>query len=124
VTRVHATAGKRDNYDMGGTGTASAGAAPFCPEDFPVPASLKDLPYKSTASDWDTEAWKCLGFGLRVKQSFQIEYSAPYGTNDFQCIARFLPRQGGAPIELIRGGKIADGELLIEKEVTTRRMSK
>lgn len=125
VARVNATVGKNNMaYDMGGTDSATGGSGPFCPDDFPIPPSLGDLPYKSKADDWDTPAWKCLGFGLRVTQSFQIEYSAPYGTNEFQCIARFLPRQGGAPIELVRGGKIGDGELMVEKEITKRRMSK
>ncbi len=125
VTRVNATVGKNStNYDMGGTGSATAGSGPFCPDDFPVPPSLEDLPYKSSAEDWDTAAWKCLSFGLRVEQNFQIEYAAPFGTNEFQCIARFLPRQGGAPIELIRGGKIGDGELLVDKKLKKRRMQK
>ena len=123
VTRVNATVGKHNmSYDMGGSGDATAASGPFCPDDFPVPPSLKDLPYKSSSDDWDTPAWKCLSFGLRVKQNFQIEYSAPYGTNEFQCIARFLPRQGGAPIELVRGGKVGDGELLVEEEIKKRRM--
>lgn len=125
VERVNATVGKKNMaYDMGGTGNATAGSGPFCPDDFPVPPSLKDLPYKSKSDDWDTAAWKCLGYGLRVEQNFQIEYAAPYGTNEFQCIARFLPRQGGAPFELIRGGKIGDGELLVEKSIKKRRMTK
>ena len=125
VTRVNATVGKNNmSYDMGGTGSATGGSGPFCPDDFPVPPKLSDLPYKSSAEDWDTAAWKCLGFGLRVEQNFQIEYAAPYGTNEFQCIARFPPRQGGAPIEIIRGGKIDNRELLVEKSAKRRRMKK
>lgn len=125
VTRVNATVGKHNmSYDMGGSGSATSGAGPFCPDDFPVPPSLNDLPYKSSGDDWDTPAWKCLSFGLRVEQNFQIEYSAPYGTNEFQCIARFLPRNGGAPFELVRGGKIGDGELLVDKAIKKRRMKK
>ncbi len=123
VERVHATVGKNKmSFDMGGSGNPTGGTGPFCPDDFPIPANLSDLPYKSSAEDWDTPAWKCLSFGLRVKQTFQIEYAAPFGENAFQCIARFLPRQGGAPIELVRGGKIQDKELVIDKSITKRRM--
>lgn len=123
VTRVNATVGKNNmSYDMGGSGKATSGSGPFCPDDFPVPPSLSDLPYTSKSDDWETPAWKCLGFGLRVEQNFQIEYAAPFGTNEFQCIARFLPRQGGAPFELIRGGKIVDRELVVEKNLRKQRM--
>jgi hypothetical protein len=124
VKRVVATAGKRDmSYDMGGTGSAASAQGPFCADDDPIPKSLKDLPYKSKADDWDTPTWQCLGFGLRTQQAFQIEYSAPYGTNEFACTARFLPRQGGAPIELTRGGRVsAEGELQLDKKIEKRRM--
>jgi hypothetical protein len=124
VKRVVATAGKRDMaYDMGGTGTGTSAEGPFCPEDDPVPKTLKELPYKSKAADWDTPTWQCLGFGLRAAQAFQIEYAAPYGTNEFACTARFPPRQGGAPIELTRGGRVsAEGELQLDKKIEKRRM--
>jgi hypothetical protein len=110
--------------DYGGAGDA-ASHGPFCPDDFPVPESLSDLPYKSSSDDWDTPAWKCLQFGLRVEQNYQVEYASARGSNEFVCITRFLPRQGGAPIELMRGGKMNDeGELLVGEKLQRRRMNK
>ena len=124
VERAAATFGKQStDYDMGGTGEAVAEQGPFCPDDFPVPQSLKQLPYKSTSEDWNNNTWRCLSFGLRGEQAFQIEYSAPIGANEFNCIARYLPRQGGAPFELAQGGKAnAQGELLVAKKIVKRRM--
>ena len=124
VERAAATFGKKSvDYDMGGTGEAAAEQGPFCPDDFPVPQSLKQLPYKSTSEDWNNNTWRCLSFGLRGEQAFQIEYSAPVGANEFNCIARYLPRQGGAPFELAQGGKVnAQGELLVAKKIVKRRM--
>jgi hypothetical protein len=124
VKRVVATFGKQTaSYDMGG-GTEGGGAqGPFCPDDFPVPQSLRDLPYTSKAEDWESATWKCLSFGLRAAQAFQLEYSAPAGANEFHCIARYLPRQGGAPIELRRGGKVgSDGGLVVAEKIVKTRM--
>jgi hypothetical protein len=123
VERVAASFGKQATvFDMEGS-SEGASQGPFCPDDFPVPQSLKQLPYKSKAEDWENNTWRCLQFGLRGEQAFQIEYAAPVGAREFQCIARFLPRQGGAPIELVQGGKASDkGELLIGKKIEKRRM--
>ena len=123
VKRVVAAFGKESMVvDMGGAADV-ASHGPFCPDDFPVPESLTDLPYKSEGADWDTPTWKCLEFGLRSEQNYQIEYSAPRGENMFACIARFLPRQGGTPIEIIRGGKVnEEGELLVSEKIKKRRM--
>lgn len=124
VERAAATFGKKSvDYDMGGSGEAVADQGPFCPDDFPVPQSLKQLPYKSTSEDWNNNTWRCLSFGLRGEQAFQIEYSAPVGANEFNCIARYLPRQGGAPFELAQGGKVNEqGELMVAKKIVKRRM--
>jgi ferredoxin len=112
-------------FDMSGSGSAGATHGPFCPDDLPVPPSLKQLPYKSSKDDWDTPAWKCLEFGLRIQQEFQIEYLAPIGALEFHCVARFLPRQGGAPIEVLRGGKVnPEGELMVAEKFLKRRMKK
>ena len=123
VKRVESVFGKDSMVvNMGGSGDA-ASHGPFCPDDFPVPASLADLPYKSSSDDWDTTTWKCLQFGLRVEQKVQLEYLSPRGSGEFHCIARFLPRQGGAPIELVRGGKVdEEGTLLIGEKTQRRRM--
>ncbi|MBN4050441.1 hypothetical protein JYT28_01700 [Desulfobulbus sp. AH-315-M07] len=43
--------------------------------------------------------------------------------DEFSCIARYLPRQGGAPIELSRGGTVDDeGVLQIGKKTLKQRM--
>jgi hypothetical protein len=122
VERAVAAFGKEDMaFDEGSGQSVSRG--PFCPDDFPVPEQLADLPYKSKKEDWETPAWKCLEFGMRSEAPFQIEYAAPVGKNEFYCVARFLPRQGGAPIELVRGGKMNDeGELTVGDKVMRRRM--
>jgi len=100
---------------------AGAARGPFCPGDFPVPLSLEDLPYESSADDWDSPTWKCLKFGLRAQQNFQFEYSSEGSA--FACIARYLPRQGGAPIELIRDGGVNDeGVLQVSKKTRRQRM--
>ncbi len=124
VKRVDAVFGKENlSFDMGGTGQAGATRGPFCPDDFPVPPSLKQLPYKSTKTDWDTPTWRCLQFGLRIKQSIQVEYISARGSSEFVCVARFVPRQGGAPIEIYRGGKVnEEGELLVSPKAKKRRM--
>ena len=122
---VAAFGSEKLSYDMGGSGSAAASHGPFCPDDLPVPPSLKQLPYKSSKDDWDTPAWKCLEFGMRIEQPFQIEYLAPIGELQFSCIARFLPRQGGAPVEVLRGGKVnEEGELLVAEKFIKRRMKK
>lgn len=124
VKRAVAAFGKASQtFELGGQAGPSANQGPFCPDDFPVPTSLEDLPYKSSAEDWDTPAWKCLAFGMRIEQSFQIEYAAPYGEERFECITRFLPRHGGAPIELVRKGWVnPQRELEVDKNSTRRRM--
>ncbi len=123
VKRAVAAFGKQSTViDMGGSGTAAA-QGPFCPDDFPVPADLGDLPYQSKGEDWETPTWKCLQFGLRTLQHYQVEYTSPVGSSEFVCITRFLPRQGGAPIELLRGGKMnAEGELTVSDKIEKRRM--
>jgi hypothetical protein len=126
VERAVAAFGKTSmDFDMGGSGQgAAAQQGPFCPDDFPVPQNLRELPYKSTAEDWNANTWRCLQFGLRGEQPFQIEYAAPLGEGTFLCIARYLPRQGGAPIELLRGGKVNEqGELMVNDKVDKRRMN-
>lgn len=123
VKRAVAAFGKQSTViDMGGSGSSTA-QGPFCPDDFPVPADLGDLPYKSKGEDWETPTWKCLQFGLRTLQNYQVEYAAPVGSSEFVCITRFLPRQGGAPVELLRGGKMnAEGELSVADKIQKRRM--
>lgn len=125
VKGAKAAAGKKSvSYDMGGSGDQMVAQGPFCPDDAPIPASLSELPYKSSSEDWESPAWNCLVFGLRGVQAFQIEYSAPIGANEFFCMARLIPRQGGAPIEYIKGGKVtAEGELKIGK-IQERRMKR
>jgi len=124
VKRSVAAFGKNtQTFELGAQGGTSVDQGPFCPDDFPVPPSLNDLPYKSKAEDWESPAWKCLAFGMRIEQPFQIEYAAPYGEERFSCITRFLPRHGGAPIELIRRGRINEQrELEVDKSSTRRRM--
>lgn len=125
VKRAVAAFGKETTVIDMGDAANQASAGPFCPEDFPVPPSLGDLPYKSSGEDWETPTWKCLSFGLRTEQHYQIEYSAPRGAGEFVCIARFLPRQGGAPIELLRGGKVdTEGVLGVSDKIQRRRMKK
>jgi len=123
VKRAVSAFGKESTVIEYGGSSGDTSQGPFCPDDFPVPPSLNDLPYKSTSEDWDTPAWKCLSFGLRIEQHFQIEYAAPRTSGEFVCIARFLPRQGGAPIELLRGGKVNDdGELRVADKMQRRHM--
>jgi hypothetical protein len=121
IKRADAVYGKQTMaFDEGGQ---SLQQGPFCPDDFPVPQKLSQLPYQSTKEDWEAPAFRCLQFGLRMKQNVQFEYSAPRGSSEFHCIARFLPRQGGAPIEVVRGGKQGpEGQLLLEPKASVRRM--
>jgi hypothetical protein len=126
VRRVGAAYGKkRMRFDEGERAAAELAASygAFCPDDFPVPAKLADLPYKSKAEDWDTPAWRCLAFGLREEQLFQIEYRVAPDRKSFACIARFLPRQGGAAVELVRDGTVAEsGELVLSQKSVKQRM--
>jgi len=108
------------SIDVSATPGSGAAAGPrFCYDAGPVPESLTELPYQSTPEDWDTEEWRCLQFGLRTEQRFQIEY----GTDEtaaqwYECIARYLPRQGGPAVELTRRGKVGeDGRLMHSKNV-------
>jgi acyl-coenzyme A thioesterase PaaI-like protein len=123
VKRVEAVFGKEKlSFDVGG-GDRGPSQGPFCPDDLPVPGSLADLPYQSNKDDWDTPAWRCLQFGLRLKQQVQVEYIAPRGEGVFTCVARLLPRHGGAPVELYRGGKVSDeGVLLLAPKTEKRRL--
>ncbi len=122
VRRVDAAYGKKTMTFEEGSGD-SPRQGPFCPDDFPVPPALSQLPYKSTSSDWDTPAWRCLELGMRGEQRVQLEYLAPVGGREFSCAARYLPRQGGAPIEIVRGGRQGDdGRLGIQPKATKRRM--
>ncbi|MEM9693468.1 MAG: hypothetical protein AAGA56_13045, partial [Myxococcota bacterium] len=125
--RVYESFGKQNlSFEMGAGSRPGAGGppqGPFCPDDFPVPTSLGELPYKSSTEDWTNDTWTCLKFGLRTEQHFQMEYAAPVGENKFDCIARFVPRKGGAPWEIVRGGYInGDNELEIAKKALKRRM--
>ncbi|MBM4358727.1 MAG: hypothetical protein FJ096_11540 [Deltaproteobacteria bacterium] len=122
IKRVEAVYGKQTMaFGDGGPGLAQG---PFCPDEFPVPQKLSQLPYQSTKDDWEATAFRCLQFGLRVKQYVQFEYVSPRGSSEFQCIARFLPRKGGAPIEVVRGGKQgSEGQLLLDSKTTVRRMA-
>ncbi len=122
IKRVDAVYGKQTMaFDMGGERAPQQG--PFCPDDFPVPPKLSQLPYKSNKTDWDTPAFRCLQFGLRVEQRVQFEYNAPINSDEFTCIARYLPRKGGAPVEIFRGGKRdAEGHLLLAPKQMRRRM--
>jgi hypothetical protein len=96
---------------------------PFCPDDDPVPMSLNDLPYKSNKDDWDTPTWRCLKFGLRTLQRFQLAYIADPESNRFDCVARIMPRHGGTPLELSRGGKMdKKGELTVSRKLVSRKM--
>jgi hypothetical protein len=122
VKRVEAVYGKQSMaFDEG---APQVRQGPFCPDDFPVPAKLTDLPYQSKKDDWDTPAFRCLQFGLRAKQYVQFEYASPLGSGEFTCIGRFRPRQGGAPVEVVRGGKQGPGgELLLQPKISVRRMT-
>jgi len=122
VKRVEAVYGKQSMaFDEG---APQVRQGPFCPDDFPVPEKLTDLPYQSKKDDWDTPAFRCLQFGLRAKQHVQFEYASPLGSGEFTCIGRFRPRQGGAPVEVVRGGKQGPGgELLLQPKIAVRRMT-
>lgn len=122
VKRAEAVYGKETMaFDMSGGNAPKTG--PFCPDDFPVPLHMSQLPYKSSAEDWAGSTWKCLVFGLRAEQHVQLEYNAPVHKGEFTCIARYVPRQGGAPVEVFRGGKQGEkGELLIMPKMMRRRM--
>lgn len=122
IKRVEAVYGKQTmSFDEGNVG---ARQGPFCPDEFPVPQKLSELPYQSTKDDWESPAFRCLQFGLRMKQHVQFEYNSPIGSGEFRCIARYLPRQGGAPFEVIRAGKQgSEGQLLLEPKATLRRMT-
>jgi hypothetical protein len=123
VRRAVASFGKeRMAFDMGNE-SAGASQSPFCPDDDPVPMSLNDLPYKSTKDDWDTPTWRCLQFGLRTKQHFQLAYISDPSSNRFDCVARIMPRHGGPPLELSRGGKVnEEGELIVSRKLRTEKM--
>ncbi len=122
IKRVEAVYGKQTMaFDMSGGNAQVQG--PFCPDDFPVPPKLSQLPYQSSKEDWDTPAFRCLQFGLRMKQEVQFEYNSPHRSGEFTCIARYLPRKGGAPVEVFRGGKQdAEGHLLLAPKAMRRRM--
>lgn len=122
VKSVESAYGKQSmSFDEGGGAVAQG---PFCPDDFPVPQKLAQLPYQSTKGDWDTPAWRCLQFGLRTKQQIQVEYSAPIGAHEFTCAARYYPRQGGAPVEYFRGGKQGpEGQLLLAPKMMRRKLA-
>lgn len=122
MKRVEAVYGKQSMaFDEGAPAVRQG---PFCPDDFPVPAKLGDLPYQSKKDDWDTPAFRCLQFGLRAKQFVQFEYAAPIGSNEFTCIGRYLPRKGGVAVEVVRGGKQGPGgELLLQPKTIVRRMT-
>ena len=121
VRRAVAAFGKERLSFSVGDGSSSAGQSPFCPDDDPVPLSLGDLPYKSSKDDWDTPTWRCLKFGLRQMQRFQLAYVADPAKDDFQCAARYLPRHGGPVVELSRGGRInSEGELIVGRKLLTK----
>jgi hypothetical protein len=121
VERVKAGYGKATmSFDEGSHEQAQS---PFCPDDFPVPPKLGQLPYQSSSEDWATPTWRCLQFGMRGPQRIQFEYSAPIRSGEFTCIARYLPRAGGAPVEIFQGGKQgSEGQLLIAPKMLKRRM--
>lgn len=122
VKRVEAAYGKQSLTF--GEDADKAAQGPFCPDDFPVPLKLSQLPYASTKEDWDTPAWRCLQFGLRGTQRVQVEYSAPRSSAEFNCTARYLPRQGGGPVEVARGGKQGpDGRLMLAVKAQKRSVS-
>ena len=104
-----------------GDGNAASGAnSPLCESAGPVPAKLAALPYQSKGADWDTPAWRCLKFGLRAQQPFQIIYTS--SDAGFFCIARMPSRHGGPLIELRYGGKIEEGEIKVQSKIARRRI--
>ncbi|MCC6526127.1 MAG: hypothetical protein IT373_26000 [Polyangiaceae bacterium] len=103
-----------------GDGSGPTSTSPFCPDGDMVPASLAELPYQSRAADWDTPGWRCMKFGLRASQPFQVAYEST--DTEFACIARYQPRGGGGPVELRLGGAVQDSELKLHAKVVRRRL--
>ena len=123
VRRAAAAFGSDRMVFATGDAAAAMQQGPFCPDDDPVPMSLNDLPYKSSKDDWDTPTWRCLKFGLRTLQRFQLAYIADPDSNRFDCVARIMPRHGGTPLELSRGGKMdKKGELTVSRKLVSRKM--
>lgn len=85
----------------------------LCPSsERPVPADLARLkadPYTSTAADWETPSWKCLGFSTEGQaQRFQYEVKSDPGGKKFTVIARGFPHRNGPAVELVQEGSITD----------------
>ncbi|NUQ75741.1 MAG: hypothetical protein HUU21_19535 [Polyangiaceae bacterium] len=85
----------------------------LCPgTEKPVPADLarlKSEPYESTAADWDTPAFKCLGFSMEGQnQRFQYEVRTDPGGKKFTVIARGFPHKNGPVVEIAQVGSITE----------------
>lgn len=88
-----------------------ANGGKLCPSsERPVPADKAQVatePYVSTAADWETPAWKCLGFSFAGQpQRFQYETRVDPATKTFEVIARGLPVVKGRWVELRQKGTV------------------
>jgi hypothetical protein len=83
----------------------------LCPaSERPVPADKARVakePYVSTAADWDTPSWKCLGISLPEQpQRFQYETRVDPAAKTFEVIARGVPGGKGRWVELRQKGTV------------------
>lgn len=107
---------------MAGAFDASDGK--LCPSsERPIPADralVERGPYVSTAADWSTPAWSCLGLELTGQaQRFQYEVSVDQAAKTFVIIARGVPGEQGRWVELRQKGRV--GAKAIELEPVERR---
>ena len=96
--------------------TAMEGSPPsLCASAGPTPpdvATVKDIPYQSSAADWQAAGWKCARFDLSgAPQVFQYELRTDAKAQSFEIIARGYPVRGAAPTELFVAGKVEGGKI-------------
>ncbi|MFO0590644.1 MAG: hypothetical protein U0441_24085 [Polyangiaceae bacterium] len=85
---------------------ASAGPTP------PDLATVKDIPYQSTLTDWQAPGWKCAVFDLSgAPQVFQYELRTDAKAQSFEVIARGYPVRGAAATEIYVEGKVVGGKI-------------
>jgi hypothetical protein len=91
---------------------AYADTGTLCPSSAPVPADRALVvrgPYTSTAADWASPGWKCLGFDVTGQpQRFQYEVRTDDAKKTFVIVARGTPGDDGRWVELRMNGKVND----------------
>jgi hypothetical protein len=85
----------------------------LCPStEKPVPTDLARVrtdTYSSTAADWETPAFKCMGFSMEGQaQRFQYEVRSDPGGKKFSVIARGFPHRNGPVVEITQEGSVTE----------------